>query len=205
MNIIKTVKTAVCNLLLSLREVFKRVRYWVIAILVSASLFTLMIWLPNHALIGYILKTTGFEFGQKLKILFYSFGSFQTNFTLGNQISIVVVSFLAGVNIALLVFYMKKRAALQRSAGVSVLGMFVGLFGIGCSACGSVLITTLFGLGAVGGIIGFLPLHGLEFGLSSILIMFASIVYVAHRLQTGTVCALPTKQSKSKQNSYEKN
>lgn len=57
----------------------------------------------------------------------------------------------------------------------------VGLLGIGCDACGLVILSSIFGLSATAGFIGILSLAGLEFGLLGIIILTISIYLVAKK------------------------
>lgn len=66
---------------------------------------------------------------------------------------------------SLLIYYFQKRFRLEKTAGMSTVGMLSGLLGVGCASCGSVIISSLIGFGATASVIGVLPLRGQEFGL----------------------------------------
>lgn len=172
----------------SINEVFKGPYYWLIALFSAMLTGAGMIWISNYSVIKLALFSDAFEGFEGIKLIFLSLGSFVTNFTLVSQIMIILVSLLVGINVALLTFYFKKRRALQRSAGTSALGVFIGIFGVGCSACGSVLLSSIFGISTSFAIISFLPLGGLEFGLIGILLISFSIYNIAKKIQSPAIC-----------------
>jgi len=148
------------------------------------------ILLPNYELILYTIKSNVFETSDKIKILYSSLGSFSTNFTLYSQVTSIIIALLAGINITLLVHYFRKRMALQKAAGTSMVGLVAGFLGIGCSACGSVVLSTIFGIGATSAVIGFLPFKGAEIGIFSILILGGSILFVANSFNKPIACKI---------------
>jgi len=181
----------------SFKEIFKNPVYLVVAILSALALLITIISLPNHELIGKIIFGDVFTFKQKFKILFASLGAFETNFTTESQVLLLLIAGLVGVNVAMLAYYFRTRMVLQRAAGASVFGIAVSILGVGCSACGSVVISTLFGISTAVIIINFLPLKGIEFSLLSIVVIIGSIVYLAKRLQTPGICKVNVKKQKN--------
>ncbi len=179
----------------SLKIVFQKPRYSVLTLVVALLMFSVSLWLPNRDLINYILTSDAFSGSTKIKILGGTFASFQTLFTLPMQTTILLTSFLAGVNIALLIYYIRRRTKLEKSVGVSVLGMISGFFGVGCASCGSVLLSSLFGLSATAGFLGILPFHGLEFGLLGIALLMLSIFLVAKKIEDPLTCRVPVSHS----------
>ena len=100
---------------------------------------------------------------------------------------------MVGINITLLVYYMKRTFALQKEIGTSALGMVAGFLGVGCASCGSALLSSFIGLSAATGFIGILPLKGLEFSLLSIVIISISIYVVARNIQVPPACRVKVK------------
>lgn len=172
----------------TLKEIFKNPIYWMVAIVSAIVLLAVIVLLPNHELIRITLFGDIFTFKQKFKILFASFGAFETNFTIQSQILSTLIALLIGINTAMLVYYFRTRMAIQKVAGASVFGMMVSLLGVGCSACGSVILSTLFGFSSAGVFVSFLPFNGLEFSILSVLIIFGSIAYISKKIQTPSVC-----------------
>lgn len=178
------------NVLISaIREVFQKPRYIALALLSAVVIGIGNIWLSGHQLIRFSLTSDIFSLGAKLKILVYSLGLYTTNFTLVSQIIIALVALISGINIAMLVFYFKRRMAVGSAAGASGFGLVVGTLGVGCSACGSVILSSLIGITASSTLVSALPLHGAEFGIASIALIGLSTYWIAKKIQAPALCA----------------
>lgn len=149
-----------------------------------------IIWLSGHQLIRFTLTSDIFNWGAKLKILWTSLGLYATNFTLASQIMIVLVALVSGINIAMLVFYFKRRMAVSGTAGVSGFGLIVGTLGVGCSACGSVILSSLIGITSASALVSILPLGGAEFGIASIALIGMSTYWIAKKIQATETCTI---------------
>ncbi len=180
-------------LLKSFQEVFSRFWYQVTAVVVSGTVLLFAIWLPNWSFVTQTIISKLYTSQQKFLLLLSSLGALETNFTTLSRTLTIIVALLFGINIAFLVYYLKKRIKLQRSAGLSVLGVISGLVSVGCASCGSVILSSLFGIGATAGFIGVLPLQGQEFGLLSIILLLISIFLVAKKIQDPGSCQIKLK------------
>lgn len=175
-------------ILKSLWSVFRKPSYAILAIVVTGLVLLVSIWLQNRVFLAYLLTSELFSWAVKIKIFWTSLGTFKTSFTIGNQIVIICLAILSGINLSLLIFYFKTKAKTLKLAGASGLGLGLGLLGVGCGACGSIILSSLFGLTATAGFIGFLPLNGLEFDLAGIIILFISIYLLAKKISQPEVC-----------------
>jgi len=98
---------------------------------------------------------------------------------------------LFGLNITFLIYYIKQR---QKSGKVyaakltSVTGLISGLLGVGCAACGSVILTAIVGTAGATAFLVWLPFGGLEFALLSIVLLVFSIVYILKKIDSPLVC-----------------
>ena len=171
-----------------LKEVLGQARFLALFLLTSAFVFLISVWLPNLSFIKYVLTSPALTFFQRLNFLAASLGAIRTNFTLFSQILTVLVSLLFGLNISLVVYHFKKIAAWRKSAGMSLGGIFSGWLGIGCATCGSIILSSIFGVSATASFLGILPLAGQEFGLLSILFLGFSIVLVTRKIKGPLVC-----------------
>lgn len=178
------------RLFASFVEVFRHPLYVALAGAIALSLLLATIWLANIGFVRFTVGTEIFTTSAKVKILWSSLRIFQTGFTPFSQIIAIIIALLSGINIALLAFYFRKRVALQSAAGTSLLGIVIGFLGVGCTACGSVILSSLFGLTATAGFIGLFPLKGAEIGLFSILILAISIGIVAQKIQVPLACRI---------------
>lgn len=168
--------------------------YLGLAALTGLFYFSFAIWLPNISLNFKFLFSSNFNASQKLKFFWSTFGYFCTGFTLFSQIIIILTAILIGLNITLLVYYIKHRAKCLRSAGLSVGAVIISIIGIGCSSCGSVILSSLIGFGATSSVLGILPFGGKELGILSILILIFSIILIYKKIKTPFVCAASSKK-----------
>jgi hypothetical protein len=130
-------------------------------VVAGVGVFLLIVWLPNLGLIWDVVTGGSMSIGQKAGFLWDSLGAINTNFTgLGATLTIAV-AMLFGLNVAVAVRYVRDRVAEVRAGGGAALGggVLVALAGAGCSSCGAVVLSTLFGAGATGSFIASLPLR----------------------------------------------
>lgn len=177
----------------ALREVFQKPRYLVLGLVSAVVIGAGIIWLSSHQLIRFTLTSDIFDWNAKLKIIWTSLGLYATNFTLASQIMIVLVALMSGINIAMLIFYSKRRVSAIKAAGASGFGLIVGTLGVGCSACGSVILSSLIGITSASALVSALPLGGAEFGIASIALIGLSTYWIAKKIQSPEMCAIKTR------------
>lgn len=174
----------------SLREVLGQPVYGLLTIGIFLTVMLFAIWLPNLSFVADIVTSSSLALGQKISILTSSLGAIQTNFTFLSKMLTIIVALLFAVQISVITYYLKRRIHLQKAAGISGIGMVSGLLGVGCAACGSVILSALFGVGATASFIGVLPLKGQEFGLLSIAILVFSLFLTTRKIQDPLTCAI---------------
>ena len=183
--------------LLALQRVFRHGRYALAAALVAYAVVSAAVFLSNLSLITQVLAAE-VSVLTKLSFVLSLYGSLGSNFSVFSAVLVMVTAALFGVNIALLTFYIRRR---QEAAGAatahvaSIGGIVSAALGIGCAACGSVVLTALLGLLGAGGLILALPFHGVEFGVLGLILLLVSIIYLARRINDPVVC--PAKQHTS--------
>lgn len=171
-----------------LREVYAQPRAWLITLAVTAAMLALTVALMNYSLLKFISASGVFDTEAKIRIFMASLGSFRTRISTPEQILTLATAFLVGVNVSVLVHYLKRRIPLQKAMGMSTLGILGSFLGIGCASCGSVLLISLLGLTTAGGFVRLLPLRGMEFGIANILILLSSLLVVARKLESPIIC-----------------
>ena len=180
----------------SLKEVFRDIRYVVIALGFGFLAFVLSLWLHNLRLVADVIASPLFALPDKALFLTRLLGGIVTNTTPLSAVLIVIMSVVFGVNAALLMYSFRRRT---RTAGVGTKGMTVGgiisaVFGVGCASCGTYLLgATLSSIGASGALAS-LPLRGQEFLWLSTGLLLMSVVWSAKSLAAARVCPMPVKQ-----------
>ncbi|MDA1080042.1 MAG: hypothetical protein O2840_05130, partial [bacterium] len=100
----------------------------------------------------------------------------------------ITTAALVGVQVSLFIYLLRQRMAVQKSVGMSFAGILSSMLGIGCASCGSVILTSLFGLGTTVTVLTFLPLGGQEFGLLGIGLISFVIIWLVRKIEQPIVC-----------------
>ncbi len=174
----------------TLRRVYARPGYIALSLAVALMVCALSVYTINYDFVHFALASGLFSMGEQWRLLGEIAQAYYTAIGLESQIGIILVAALSAINISFFVYYMRHRISKQRAAGIGMIGIITGFFGIGCGACGSVLLTTLFGLGATTQVLGVLPLQGFEITLLSMAILLWGSIFLAHKIQDPDVCPI---------------
>lgn len=176
----------------ALKQVFSNIRYLVIAGIVAFAVFVLSAWLPNLGLVWQIATSSTASVADKFSILTGLLGSIQTNFTAFTASYTIAIALLFGINAAMVVYYFKQRKQFFKQGGTATSfgGLVSGMFGIGCAACGTLVLGPLLSLIGAGGLIAVLPFGGQEFGMLGVGILGFSIFLTAKKIQDPLVCKI---------------
>lgn len=184
------------KIITALREVFHSFLYIILAGLVSSGFFVFAVWLPNFRLVFHTIARSDVALIGKLILLLNLMGSIGTNFTVFSAISTVIIAILFGINIAMIAYFIRKRKVVLGGGNflASFGGIGSGIVGIGCAACGSLVLSTFLPVIGAVGVIALLPLKGKEFSILSIGLLLASILAIARKITEPVVCKPITSQ-----------
>lgn len=175
-------------------KVFSQLRYVVAALGTGFSLLTLILWYQNWSIVKTVLSLSESPMQLKFTFLVSLYGGIVTNYTVLSGVTTVLICFLFGIQLALLHFYIRRMQTKQRSVrgyhGAGVAGVLAGVLGIGCAACGSVIVTSIFGLFGASGVLLLLPLHGAEFGVLGVVLLGYSIRVLLTKVTNAPVCTV---------------
>jgi hypothetical protein len=180
------------NLRAALGQVFAHPSYIALAGALAIVAFLLAVWLPNLALLGDVFFDSGVPLAAKLGIALSLLGGIGTNFgplTAGYTIAIAV---LFGISAAMIVYLLKQRrvAAAGKNIAIGSGAMASGVVGIGCAACGSLILGGVVPFLGTAGALALLPLNGAEFGLLSVALLFTSLLLISRNIAEPAACAL---------------
>lgn len=172
--------------------------YLILAIVASLTVIAFAAWLPNLHLITRTMTSSTMTLWQKTNLLTSLLGSLRTNFTPLSRAVTFVSAGLAGVQMSLLVYYLRQTAQIQQSmgsprsggAGMSALGVATSMLGVGCASCGSVVLTSFIGFGSATVVLGFLPFGGQEFGFFGISMLLFAIYVTLKKINDPLVCGV---------------
>ncbi len=170
-------------------EILARKRYFLFTVTVFAFLLILTIWIPNFSLLKTILLSPRLSILEKLNFLKNSLLSLETSFTPASRVLTVAVLLLISLNLSLVVFYFSRRKDYLNSLGSSLPATIIGLLGVGCASCGSILLPLL----GLSGVLILLPLKGIEFSVLSIALLLYSVLRITKNLERENLC--PIKKS----------
>jgi hypothetical protein len=174
----------------TLMSIVTKPRYAFLVLIVSGTVFTIAVWLQNLRLISVVAQKATVP--ELLSLLWSLYGAIESNFTLVSATYTTAIAVLFGINIALLVYYIKRArggVSGMKSSGVAGVGGLVsGIFGIGCAACGTFILTPVLALFGAAGFLTWLPFGGEEFGFLGVGLLLYSIYVVAKKINDPLVC-----------------
>lgn len=171
-----------------LKKVLFNPKYAALATIVALVLVVFAVWLPNLSLVTTSLTSSGFTLGQKVNLLIALLGSIKTNFTTLSRSLLILSAVLMGIQVSLVTYYVRQTARLQQDMGVSFIAMSLSLLGVGCASCGSVLLATLFGFGAMTSIVRALPFKGQEFSVLGLLLLIFAVRHTLKQINQPILC-----------------
>ncbi len=172
----------------SFKQIFRNLSYIALSLGVVILIIALTVWIREKELLWYVLNVNLFSWSYKLKFILTSPIAFRTLFIFTDQIIIITIAILNGINLSLLIFYLRDKVRNLKMATLSSVGLVMALLGIGCASCGSIILTTFLGVGFSVGLLGWLPWHGLEISLVGIILLLVSIYLLAKKISQPKVC-----------------
>ena len=176
----------------ALQKVFQKPTYAFLAFILSAMMFAFAAWLPNIRLIVSVVSSSDTSLSQKLGIPLSLLGSITTNFTSLSASYTIAIAVLFGVSVAMMVYFLRRKINEVKQGGIATgfFGVASGVLGIGCAACGSLLLTNGLALIGASGVLAYLPLAGGEFGILGVILLSVSIYLTAKKIQNPAVCKI---------------
>lgn len=163
--------------------VLKKPSYAFLAAIVTLMLVLFSFTLSVRSIIGFMWHVPTNSFLERIIFtISASITSVPLNLTNQAIIFIIIIAILAGINTALVVYYLRRRASVLKGSSVGFLGMVSAVLGIGCASCGSVILSSFIGLSASSAVISFLPLKGIEFNLLAVALLTYSIFLISQKL-----------------------
>ena len=180
------------NLRVAFGQVFAHFSYIAIAGVMAIMVFLLAVWSPNLGLIAQVYSGSNAPLAAALGIAFSLLGGIATNFSLLSAGYTIAIAILFGLATAMIAYLVKQRrmAAAGQSIAIGSGAMASGLIGVGCAACGSLIMgVVLPSLGAAGALAA-LPLNGEEFGILGVALLFGSLLLISKNIAQSIACPL---------------
>jgi len=172
------------------KEVFGNLAYIMVAVVTGIVVLSFLILLPNLELLSRIAVSSSATFIDLLLLTGMLITSFTVGFSILSIFYVVTISLLFGINVAMVLFYIKTSKKLPRTKEtvVGTSGMVGGVLGAGCVACGGIILSPLISLLGVGTVVALLPFNGSEFGIFGIIALLFSISIISKRIQKMNTC-----------------
>lgn len=178
------------NLQVAFVEVFAHSSYIALANALAILAFLFAVWLPNFGLLAEFFGASSAPLETKLKLAWNLLYGIRTNFSLLSAGYTIAIAALFGVDIAMVAYFLKrtrnKFARKDVAAGFG--GIASGVFGIGCAACGSFILSAIFSFLGAAGALAILPLRGGEFGILSVILLVISLLLISKKISAPLTC-----------------
>ncbi|GEM_PF-2107015 len=172
----------------ALKRVFSTGTYNLVGILIAVLFFLLFLGVSQITIIGEVasIESTFFE---KISLMWTILYTSFTQMSGGGMVYLILLSLLAGLQGTLLVFIIRQRASASGALSRGIWGMILGMVGIGCSACGSVLFVTILSLFiGTGNALALFTQWGLVIGIGGIGVLLYAISYTLRVIEKPAVC-----------------
>jgi hypothetical protein len=171
-------------------EVFAHSSYIALASVLAIMAFLFAVWFPNFGLIGEVFATSSVSLTDKLSLAISLLGGIGTNFSLLSASYTVAIAVLFGANASMIVYLLKRKraAGVGQNIAVGSGGMASGALGIGCAACGSLILGTALPFVGTAGALAMLPLQGGEFGILGVALLLVSLSLLSKTIAAPTSC-----------------
>lgn len=164
------------NIFNALREVFSNSNYIILTGILAFLFYLISINISNFFLFGLSSFKSFMFIGKSIK--------------LSSLITTIIISIFFGILFSMVLYRTKLLKPLSKNPGLlATIGIFLGIFAPGCTACGIGLISAL-GVGAV--TLSLLPLNGLEISILSIILLGIGIFQMSKKINKGLICGVDT-------------
>ena len=186
-------KRHLSNLRAAFGQVFARPWYVALAGFLAIAAFLLAVWFPNLGLIGEVFSGSSAPLSAKLGIAWSLLGGIVTNFSMLSASYTIAIAALFGICVAMIVYLLKLKrvSAAGQNIAIGSGGIVSGVLGIGCAACGSLILGAAVPFLGAAGALAALPLNGGEFGILSVALLVVSLLLISKNIAEPGACPLP--------------
>lgn len=171
----------------TLKQIYKDPK----AVTLQAIVFLLCLFLISYSQnSGQVHTTLGYDISfvdkinliKKILLFFYT-----DNVSKISLFLYIAVALLFSYVIVLVAYYFKKRRTLTGIKNLSLSGILT-IFGVGCAACGGLLLSTILNIVGAASLLTFLPYGGSEFLVLAIALLTYSVVSISKKINAPLVC-----------------
>ena len=168
------------------KQVFSNWKYLTLTIIIALVFYSLNVFIANFS--SLISSYSQLGFFKSIEFFFDFFVGFRSTTFLSVFITLIVLGILLGILFSLIAYKIKMIKSLSKKTGFfATAGIFFGVLGFGCAACGVGLLS-LFGIGAA--TLAFLPFNGLEISVISTIIFMVLIFKITKDINKEIICKI---------------
>ncbi len=168
-------------------------KYILLVIVIFIFSLTVALFYPHFSTLTSYYSIENATFYDKVIFTLKMYSVIQSGITTLSAFYILSISLLAGINLALFVYYIRGRQTplkirMNKEGVLSLGGMINGFLGLGCAACGTFVLSAVLSFFGFGAILTFLPLKGAEIGFLGILFMIYATFILIKKIREPKVC-----------------
>lgn len=164
--------------------------YALLAVLLAVLALAVFSLSQNLSVVSFLLSGT-IPIGDALGALLDQFPLLGPRYDLLTGSTLVLIAAMVGVNLALVTYHVRDHGLSAEGSGGSAVGVFLGLLGAGCAACGSAILVGVLSLVGAAGLATALPLDGLEFSGLAVVALLLSTYWLADGMRGGHIRGCP--------------
>ena len=174
---------------LGIKTIIKRKDSLTVFLLTSFVILIGYFFIQNWRMAEEVLSFTGLPFMRLIKLFFVTFFDF-SHFTNLSVFPLFLGTILfGGLVVSLLYTYIKIREEILFKSGIyGGFGLILAVIGMGCAACGTILLQVIFSLFGFGGLLAIFPYHGLEIGYIGLILLVINSYTLRHKLGGPLTC-----------------
>jgi len=164
--------------------------YALLAVVFGLLALTLFSFAQNLTLVGFAL-TSPLPLESRLVILAELYPFVGTIFGTVDGVGVLLVAVLTGIDLAMVTYHLREHGLSAGSSGGSAVGVFLGILGAGCAACGSAILLGVLSLFGAAGLATALPFEGRGIAFLAAGVLVLSIYWLADGMRGGTIRGCP--------------
>lgn len=179
-----------------MQRTFSRLPYLALAVGVALFVFAAIVFFARIPYTYALFSNPDIAFLLAVRLSGGLFVFSLENMSFFSILHAALTSLLIGINMALLVFYVRAFGGIPSKKNVasgtfgSVFALAISLFGFGCISCGSIFFATLFTALGGAGLLAAAPYLGAGISLLGLGLLVLSIVFLARAINAPTVCPI---------------
>lgn len=161
---------------------------WIVFV-ASTLLITLLFAFQNGSTAIQIFSLDALTVARRISLFLQLFFDMTSAFTPAALVLAILGSILGAFNLALAYVYIKLRGEVILKSGLySGFGLVLAFLGVGCAACGTAFLATIFSFLGLSSVLEIFPYHGQEIGYVGIIVLFLATYTLAKKVAQPLVC-----------------